>query len=70
MKNYAQNLANNIKKLREMNNMTIEELSQKTGINTDFLLKIEQAKAKRIFLKHIDSFCKCFKVGIKELFDI
>ena len=69
MKNYAQNLANNIKKFREMNNMTIEELSQKTGINSGFLIKIEQAKAKRIFITHIDTFCKCFNVGIKELFE-
>ncbi|MBR1618549.1 helix-turn-helix transcriptional regulator [bacterium] len=69
MKNYAQNLANNIKKLRKINNLTIKELSQKTGINACFLIKIEQAKAKRIFISHIDAFCKCFNVGIKELFE-
>ncbi len=69
MKNYAQNLGKNIRKLREINNLSIEELSQKTSINADFLLKIEQAKAKRIFLSHINSFCKCFNVGIKELFE-
>ena len=69
MKNYAKNLANNIKKLRNINNLTIEELSQKTGINTYFLIKIEQAKAKRIFISHIDTFCKCFNVGINELFE-
>ena len=69
MKNYAQNLANNIKKLRKINNLTIEELSQKTGINTCFLIKIEQAKAKRIFISHIDAFCKCFNVEINELFE-
>ncbi len=69
MKNYAKNLANNIKKLRKINNLTIEELSQKTGINTCFLIKIEQAKAKRIFISHIDTFCKCFHVGINELFE-
>lgn len=69
MKNYAQNLGKNIRKLREINNLSIEELSQKTSINADFLLKIEKAKAKRIFLSHINSFCKCFNVGIKELFE-
>ena len=69
MKNYAKNLANNIKKLRKINNLTIEELSQKTGINTCFLIKIEQAKAKRIFISHIDTFCKCFHVEISELFE-
>ncbi|MBP3847201.1 helix-turn-helix transcriptional regulator [bacterium] len=69
MKNYSKNLANNIKKLRKINNLTIEELSQKTGINTCFLIKIEQAKAKRIFISHIGAFCKCFNVGINELFE-
>jgi len=69
MKNYAQNLANNIQKLRKINNLTIEELSQKTGINSGFLIKIEQAKAKRIFISHIDAFCKCFNVEISELFE-
>lgn len=69
MKNYSKNLANNIKKLRKINNLTIKELSQKTGINTCFLIKIEQVKAKRIFISHINTFCKCFNVGINELFE-
>jgi len=69
MKNYAKNLARNIKKLRQKNDITLKELSAKTGINESFLLKIEQAKAKRIFLSHINSFCECFNIGIKELFE-
>lgn len=69
MKNYSKNLANNIKKLKKINNLTIKELSQKTGINTLFLIKIEQAKSQRIFISYIDTFCKCFNVGIKELFE-
>lgn len=69
MENYAQKLAKNIKKLREINNMTIKELSQKTGINSCFLIKIGQSKAKRIFLAYIETFCKYFNVGIDELFE-
>ena len=69
MKNYSKNLARNIKKLRKINNLTIEELSQKTGINTYFLIKIEQVKAKRILISQIETFCKCFNVGINELFE-
>lgn len=69
MKNYAENLAKNIKIIRQKNNMSIKELSQKTGISACYLIKIEQAKAKRIFLIHLESFCKCFDVSIKELFE-
>lgn len=59
-----------IKEFRENRNLTIKELSQKTGIRTEYLRKIESGKAFGIlFEKHIVKIAKGMNVKISELFD-
>lgn len=38
--------------------MTIKELSEKSGISTKYITKIENGKAICITTKHLDSLCK------------
>lgn len=51
-------LGNRMKELRLQRNMTIEQLSKKTGINTKYLKRIENGQAFGITTKHLDRLCK------------
>ena len=63
-------LGEKIKELRIKNNMSIKKLSEKTGINTSYLYKIEQGKAYGICIeKHLYKICCAFKIKISELFE-
>lgn len=46
-------LGQNIKDNREKRGMTLEEVSQKTGIRLPYLKKIENGKAVRVSTMHI-----------------
>ena len=62
-------LGKHIIKLREERNMTIKELSIKTGIRPQYLKKIEAGIAYRVSLaKHLLKIAKCIKITISELF--
>ena len=59
-----------IKKLRKERSLTIDEISQKTGIRPQYLQKIEAGIAYRVMLeKHLVPLAKVFKTKISELFD-
>lgn len=63
-------LGENIKKMRIKNNITVKELSQKTGIRIPYLYKIEQGKAYGICIKkHLYKICCTFKIKISEIFN-
>lgn len=63
-------LGQNIKKLREERNLTIKETSQKTGIRSQYLQKIEAGLAYGVMIeKHLVPLAKVFKVKFHELFD-
>lgn len=62
-------LGENIKKLRIENNMSVKELSQKTGIRIPYLYKIEQGKAYGVCIeKHLYKICCVFKIKMSDLF--
>ena len=63
-------LGKHIKKLREERNLTIEELSEKTGLRAQYLQKIEAGLAYGVMIeKHLVPLAKVFKVKFHELFD-
>ena len=62
-------LGENIKQLRIENNMSVKELSQKTGIRIPYLYKIEQGKAYGVCIeKHLYKICCVFKIKMSDLF--
>lgn len=63
-------LGNNIQTLREEKQMTIKELSEKTGIRKEYLRKIECGKAYGIlFDKHLLKIAIALNTKISNLFD-
>lgn len=57
----------NIRKNREKRKMTINDLSNKTGISVHYLKKIEIGKACRINSKYIFIFAEAFNIEPCEL---
>lgn len=57
----------NIKNLRNERNMTIQELSELTGIRTQYFKRIELGTAKRLNASHIFIFAKAFKIKPHEV---
>lgn len=63
-------LGKHIKKLREKRNLTIKEVSLKTGIGIQYLYKIEQGKAYRVLIgKHLLKIANTLKIKMSELLD-
>ncbi len=63
-------LGKHITKLREYRNMTIKEVSIKTGIRKEYLHKIELGTAYGVLLeKHLLKIAKALKIKISTLFD-
>ena len=59
-----------IKKLREERSITIEELSEKTGIRKEYLLKIENGTAYGVKIeKHFFRIAKGLKISFSVLFN-
>ena len=57
----------NIQEFRKERNMTIEELSQITGIKTQYLRRIKDGNAKRLKASHIFIFAKAFNLKPHEI---
>lgn len=51
-------LGNRIKELRQQKNLTIRQLSQKSGINSKYLKIIENGQAFGVTTNHLDRLCK------------
>ena len=50
-------LGNRVKELRIQQNMTVKQLSEKAGINTKYLERIENGQAVCINIKHLNRLC-------------
>ena len=60
----------NIQKTREEKQMTIKELSEKTGIRKEYLRKIEDGRAYGVlFDKHLLKIAISLNTKISDLFD-
>ena len=57
----------NIKEFRQERNITLQELSELTGIRQQYLKKIEDGKAYRISSTHVFVFAKAFKIKPHEV---
>ncbi|MFY0644230.1 MAG: helix-turn-helix transcriptional regulator [Bacteroidia bacterium] len=57
-----------VRKLREMNGWSQEELSYLSGFHRTYIGMIERAE-RNISLKNISQLAKTFSVSIKDLFD-
>ena len=69
-KRYAILLGQHIKNLREERNMTLKEMSQKTGIRVEYLKRIEAGIAYRVKInEHLYKIAKALKITMVELFD-
>lgn len=63
-------LGNHIKKLREKRNLTIKDISVKTGIRVEYLQKIEKGLAYGVLIyKHLFKIAMVLQVEMFELFD-
>lgn len=63
-------LGKHIQMLREERNISIKELSERTGIRKEYLKKIENGIAYGVILdKHLLKIAKELKVRLSELFD-
>ena len=63
-------LGKHIKNLREERNLTIKDVSIKTGIRAEYLSKIEQGKAYGVRMEtHLLRIAKTLKVKMSELLD-
>lgn len=51
-------LGNRVKELRQQRNLTIRQLSEKSGITEKYLKRIESGKAFGINTRHLDRLCK------------
>lgn len=67
VKKALKNFGKNIKNFREKRNMTIQELSELTGIRTQYLKRIELGTAKRLNASHIFIFAKALKIKPHEV---
>lgn len=61
-------VATNLKRIREEKNLTINELSKKTGINKNYLKKIEADNAPRLCLSKVMKTVSALDIDYKELF--
>lgn len=63
-------LGKNITKFRKEKNITINELSEKTGINLKYLKRIENGEALNISLsKHLFKIENALDIKLSELFE-
>ncbi len=63
-------LGKHIKKIREERNLTLKEVSLKTGIRVQYLQKIENGLAYGVLIqKHLLKIAKAFQVKPSELFN-
>ena len=63
-------LGKHLRKLREEKNLTIKDVSQKTGIRLQYLQKIEDGLAYRVTLeKHLVKIAKALSLNFSELFN-
>ncbi len=62
-------IGQHIKNLREERNMTLKEMSQKTGIRVEYLKRIEAGTAYRVkVMEHLYEIAKALKITMVELF--
>jgi len=60
----------NIQKIRESKGITISELSEKSGLRKEYLLKIEQGNAYGIQIeKHLVKIAKGLNTTLSQLFE-
>ena len=70
LKTYFKKIGKNIRKLRESENITISELSEKTGIRKIYLQKIENCVAYRVSIEHhLLKIADALKIRISDIFD-
>lgn len=67
MKQKLKQLGQNVFKLRTKYNMTLEELSEKTGIRKQYLIKIEKGIAYGFRISHLEKLANAFEWNLKEL---
>ena len=59
-----------IKKLREARNLTLKDVSLKTGIRVQYLKKIENGTAYRVKIeKHLYKISKALSINFAEMFN-
>ena len=64
----CQKLGNTIKRIREEKQITIKELSEKTGIRAEYLRKIEQGEAYGVLIdKHLLKIACCLNLKMSQL---
>lgn len=69
IKQHFKDFSNHIKKLREDREITILELSKRTGIRKEYLRKIEEGTAYGARIeKHIAKIADAFEINLYEIF--
>lgn len=57
----------NIKKFREINNISLEDFSVKSGIKISYLKRIEQGQATGITIDHLGFLARGLGISVYEL---
>ncbi len=61
-------LGNRLKEIRQQKNMTINELSQRSGLSTSYIKKIEYGQAFNINIKHVYQLYK--SLNLASIYDL
>ena len=70
LKEEFKKLGLHLKSLRESKGLTLNELSEETGIRKEYLMKIEDGNAYGLMLnRHILKIIKVLKISFYEFFD-
>ena len=64
-----ESIAYNLKKYRQRCNLSEKELSEKSGINERFIIRMETVKAKRITLSKLSKIAEALGIKVYLLFD-
>ncbi len=64
------NLGKHIQKIREEKGITIAEMSKRTGIITQYLIKIEKGVAYGVLIdKHLSKIATALEIKLSKLFE-
>jgi len=57
-------LGEGVKYYREKRELTLKQMSERTGIRKEYLKKIEEGKAPRILISHMEKILKVFDMTL------
>ena len=63
-------LAKNIKKYRQVNDISQEDLAEELEVTTVYISQLENAKREKIYIDHLDILSDLFNISVSEIFKV